>query len=789
MAARSAWPMTPALALVAALHVACALGGGLLNGGIDAFTPTLASHLEAAILAADASLCNRIRVPHANVRHELVHLHSFENIDEQARRLCTHRGVVEHRCALVDRELQAAAREMAALDVTEAAVNVTFDFTLSFSLSQQVDRDVGDIATSSTDKSLGLLTVFPEQALEETVANHCAVFNLTNRVCLELYVGIRNQVTDLWGCANETRESDVSEAASAEKSSDKIIEGFPSSLASLPSASPSSDEFTHSDADNVTVIQVPVHVDGQELTFVLWPTQDLDLEVALFCRKHSVPRGACEDVTHAIQATSASSTGSSTLPPEREEVCIYGNYMPTPSICGELPFPDKVFFEAYQLLLGHHFLLFLPKRVVMRDNATEPLSLEHVSVDDSEWLGAVHLEIVMPSVKLVDITLKTKIHPVLATPQTYLNAEIHTMYFDESDALYRLCILHNDDFDCMNASKLTILDTDDNGSEDHDYAVDRSLTIHAPIFNASTGSHEITVMLVNEFGNASAVSNTVTINVNLVAIAKPLPHDPTAMIDVSAFVQKRPSLCPEPLATTLHNGALAWICELWRHEWGQFSQNGEDGVLKSIFYNIGTTSKKYVEFGTEDGSQCNTRYWRENYGWSGLLMDGRYANKAINLHCEFVTAENINALFAKYNVSRQIDLLSIDVDFNDYWILDAIDRDRFAPRVIVIEYNAHIPPNEARSVKYRADAVWDGRTDFFGTSMGALYHWGVRNSYSLVYCESHGVNCFLVHNDALMGVNVSAFLHAEDVFAPPNFFGKGWSYPNASRPGDEWVWL
>ncbi|KAF1330214.1 hypothetical protein FI667_g5315, partial [Globisporangium splendens] len=747
---------------------------------------------------------------------------------------------------LVSRELQAAAREMMALDVTEVAVNVTFDFTLSFSLTQQVDRDVGDIATPP-EKSLGLLTVFPEQVLEETIASHCAELNLINRVCLKLHVGIRNQVSDLWGCVNETHDNDAREAA---KSSEEVAEASPSPLVTLPSASPSSDEFTHSDADNVTVIQVPVRVDDQELAFVLRPTQDLDLEVALFCRKHSVPRDRCgmllrevwkemrlssafpdprpssssrqvattysntskkihvtspdptrlystthrvyielDAVTHATQDTNTSSNGLPGSPSEREEICIYGNYMPTPSICGEVPFPDKVFFEAYQLLLGHHFLLFLPKRVVMRDNATEPLSLEHVSVDDSEWLGAVHLEVVMPSVKLVAITLETKMHPVLATPQTYLDAEIHTMYFDESDALYRLCILHNDDFDCVNTSKLTILDTNDSGSEDHDYVVNRSLTIHAPIFDASTGVHEIAVMLVNEFGNASAVSNTVIINVDLTANAEPLPHDPAAMIDASAFVQKRPSSCPEPLATTLHDSALAWICELWRHEWGQFSQNGEDGVLKSIFYNIGTTSKQYVEFGTEDGSQCNTRYWRENYGWSGLLMDGRYASEAINLHREFVTAENINALFAKYNVSRQIDLLSIDVDFNDYWILDAIDRDRFAPRVIVIEYNAHIPPNEARSVKYKADAVWDGRTDFFGRSMGALFHWGVRNSYSLLYCESHGVNCFLVHNDALMGVNVSAFLHPEDVFAPPNFFGKGWSYPNASRPGDGWVWL
>lgn len=43
-------------------------------------------------------MCEHIRAPPVNSRHELVHLHSFENIDHQARQLCMSRGVSEHRC-------------------------------------------------------------------------------------------------------------------------------------------------------------------------------------------------------------------------------------------------------------------------------------------------------------------------------------------------------------------------------------------------------------------------------------------------------------------------------------------------------------------------------------------------------------------------------------------------------------------------------------------------------------------------------------------------------------------
>ena len=46
-----------------------------------------------------------------------------------------------------------------------------------------------------------------------------------------------------------------------------------------------------------------------------------------------------------------------------------------------------------------------------------------------------------------------------------------------------------------------------------------------------------------------------------------------------------------------------------------FSQNGEDGVLAEIFSKIGTTNQFFVEFGVQDGIECNSFFrWRSSVG-------------------------------------------------------------------------------------------------------------------------------------------------------------------------------
>jgi hypothetical protein len=204
-----------------------------------------------------------------------------------------------------------------------------------------------------------------------------------------------------------------------------------------------------------------------------------------------------------------------------------------------------------------------------------------------------------------------------------------------------------------------------------------------------------------------------------------------------------------------------------------YSQNGEDGVLEKIFELIGTTNKYYVEFGVEDGTQCNTRYLREVYGWQGLMMDGSHANQTLNLQQEFIIAENIEELFQKYGVPEEFDLLSIDTDFNDFYIWHAIEH--YKPRVVCIEHNGMFPPHLDRVVVYNPGYIWDG-TDYNGTSILAMAILGEYKGYTLVYAEAAEVNLFFIRNDVLENSGVE--------FKNAGCVGAIWHPPKYSVPHD-----
>ena len=216
---------------------------------------------------------------------------------------------------------------------------------------------------------------------------------------------------------------------------------------------------------------------------------------------------------------------------------------------------------------------------------------------------------------------------------------------------------------------------------------------------------------------------------------------------------------------------------LLKHGYKSYSQNEEDGIIAEIFNRIGTEHKSFVEFGVEDGLECNTLNLTLS-GWKGLWMDGspQYI-KSIHERFDFmietgqltaiqamINAENINDLISNH-IGNKVDLLSIDIDRNDYWVWKAIDV--IQPRVVISEYNATIRPPISVTVKYDPEARWNG-TNYFGASLGALEKLGREKGYSLVGCNYTGSNCFFVRDD-LVGDRFCAPFTAENHHEPPRY--------------------
>ena len=221
-----------------------------------------------------------------------------------------------------------------------------------------------------------------------------------------------------------------------------------------------------------------------------------------------------------------------------------------------------------------------------------------------------------------------------------------------------------------------------------------------------------------------------------------------------------------------------------------FSQNGEDGIIECIFDMIGTTNKYYVEFGVEDGNECNSKNLRVNHGWTGLMMDGGNDNKDIGLHQEFITRENILDLLRKYNVPTELDMLSIDIDGNDYYVWEEILKE-YKPRMVVMEYNAKFKPPDDRTIKYNPTHMWKSKTyplsSYYGASMQALYRLGKANNYTLVANDGIGINLFFLRDDVFEPVASSFPMAGQpmQLFRETTYNAK-WS--SVLEPGQEWIY-
>ena len=147
------------------------------------------------------------------------------------------------------------------------------------------------------------------------------------------------------------------------------------------------------------------------------------------------------------------------------------------------------------------------------------------------------------------------------------------------------------------------------------------------------------------------------------------------------------------------------------HELKVFSQFGEDGIIDFLVKKIDLKTRTFVEFGVEDYEESNTKFLLEAKNWKGLVFDSSqkfidtikkkdfyWRNNLIAVKA-FITVENIDNLIKKNFLHKEVGLMSIDIDGNDYWVWKAIES--YKPAIVIVEYNARFGYQKSVSIPYK----------------------------------------------------------------------------------------
>jgi len=195
-------------------------------------------------------------------------------------------------------------------------------------------------------------------------------------------------------------------------------------------------------------------------------------------------------------------------------------------------------------------------------------------------------------------------------------------------------------------------------------------------------------------------------------------------------------------------------------EFSVFSQFGDDGIIQYIVNNLQCSNNFFIEFGVGNYFESNTRFLMHKNNWSGFVMDGSLENisqlkrsyfywqfelKAMNC---FIDKNNINKLLNE-NAPKEVGILHIDLDGNDYWIWREID---LRPDILILEYNSLFgydrPITIPYSPKFNRTSAHQSNL-FWGASLKALYELSIDRGYSFLGCNSAGNNAYFVKRNLL----------------------------------------
>jgi hypothetical protein len=207
-----------------------------------------------------------------------------------------------------------------------------------------------------------------------------------------------------------------------------------------------------------------------------------------------------------------------------------------------------------------------------------------------------------------------------------------------------------------------------------------------------------------------------------------------------------------------------------------FSQNGEDGVIDYLSRRVKAPNRYFIEIGGSDAIENNTSWLAIARKYSGMMVEGdretalraeeliSFLNLPLVRCVNMFAARDSAAEIKKLAVHADPDVLSLDIDGNDYHVASALLDAGLRPKIWVAEYNAAYGPSRSLTIAYREDFRVQAADSelYFGVSLAGWKRFFAGRGYRFIGVDANGVNAFFVDPAAfepgfLAGLKVREF--------------------------------
>jgi len=220
-----------------------------------------------------------------------------------------------------------------------------------------------------------------------------------------------------------------------------------------------------------------------------------------------------------------------------------------------------------------------------------------------------------------------------------------------------------------------------------------------------------------------------------------------------------------------------------------FSQTDEDGIILEIVKRLGIKAGTFVELGVGSGLENNTLILLAN-GWRGFWIGGedlafnhKLSPKRFVFLKAWVSLQNVANLMRQgleKIAITELDVLSLDLDGNDYYFAQELLKIGVLPKLFILEYNAKFPPPIKWTIKYDTNHSWDF-SDYQGASLALFSELLTEFSYTLVCCNASGANAFFVRNEYLSHF-ADVPKNIEDIFVGCHYqLYQRWGHPPSPK--------